>query len=80
MSQCTNRYLALCSKPKQLLRDGWSGLNAKIFVPFCGFVRADGATMEFPNSTIAQNNAPLIAGGGTRPDSFAKNSGSCGFI
>lgn len=79
MSQCTQRYLALCSKPKQLLRDGWSGINAMIFVPFCGFLRADGATITFPNSTIAQNKSPLLAQG-TMPDTFQKNPGACGWV
>lgn len=80
MSQCTNRYLALCSKARPLLRDGWAGINAKIYLPFCGFFRADGATVVYPQSTIAQNRSPLMQGGGAPPDTFQKNSGSCGWI
>jgi hypothetical protein len=79
MSQCTNRYLSLCSKPVQLLKDGWGGANAKIFMPFCGFVRADGALMVFPRSTVPQDFT-LQLSSGSQPDSFNKNSGSCGWI
>jgi len=72
MSQCTQRYLALCSKPKPLLKDGWAGINAKIFLPFVGFVFGSGATVVFPGSTVPQDYSPLLAGA-TKANTFQKN-------
>lgn len=61
MSQCTNRYLSLCSKPVLVSRDGLTGENAKLNLPFYGFWFASGATYTFPNTTVAQWTKRTIA-------------------
>lgn len=77
MSQCTDRYLSLCATPTPLGRDGYTGANAHIYLPFCGFVFFSGATIEFGDSTIPQYVRRSI-GGVTMPDTFNKgDSGVC---
>lgn len=81
MSLCCKReYMSLCSIPRVLNRDQWAGPNAKLFLPFCGFVRADGATMTFPGSQIPQFAGPIISGV-RQANSFTKygcEPGICG--
>lgn len=74
--QCTQRYLSLCGIPPTLNRDGYTGINAHIFVPFCGFVFASGATITFPGSTIPQDQSRVI-GGISMPDTFTKTGAAC---
>lgn len=62
MAQCTNRYLSLCSIPPALNRDGYAGPNAFIFVPFCGYIFASGATISFPGETVPQVKRRTIGG------------------
>lgn len=76
MSQCTPRYLPLCSIPTRTNKDGFTGANAKIYLPFHGFLFASGETITFPNSTIAQDETPFLAGT-TKPDTFQKDGSWC---
>lgn len=62
MSNCGQRYLPLCSIPKLMNRDGYTGPNAKIYVPFCGLVFASGATFTPTNSTIPQSDQLFMSG------------------
>lgn len=71
MSVCNREYVPLCSIPRLQLKDGQAGPNAKIYIPFAGFVRADGATMTFPGSTIPQDNSRFLVGA-TKVNTFQK--------
>jgi hypothetical protein len=73
MASCCNRpYLVLGQLPRALNRDQWAGPNAKVFLPFEGFVRADGATMNFLGSTIPQYGAGPVIGGTVKANTFSK--------
>lgn len=74
--QCGPRYLSLCSIPKLLMRDGYGGPNAHIYVPFCGFIFASGVTYTFPGSTVAQDMSHTVAGI-SKPNTFSKNNCEC---
>lgn len=76
LNQCSQRYLSLCGIPPVLNRDGYTGENAHIYVPFCGFVFASGQTITFPGSTVPQDQSRVI-GGISMPDTFAKNNCGC---
>lgn len=69
---CNRQLLNLCDVSRIQLKDGQAGANAKIYVPFLGFVRADGATMTFPGSTIPQDKSRFFAGA-TKVSTFQKD-------
>lgn len=75
--QCTDRYLALCSIPARMSRDGVAGANAHIHLPFHGFYFFSGQTYTFPGSQITQD-AKTFVGGVSRPDTFKKEGAYCG--
>ena len=60
--QCDQRYLSLCANPAVTNRDGYSGANANIYLPFYGIYFFSGAQAVFPGSTISQNTSPTIGG------------------
>jgi hypothetical protein len=63
--------LPLCSTPVAVTRDGNTGSQAKLLLPFVGYWFASGAQYAFPNAVIAQSNATTIHGT-TMADTFAK--------
>jgi len=74
---CKNEYLPLCSIPARMSRDGWAGENAKIYVPFHGFLFFNGATFSTASATIPQDKKRFI-GGVTKQGFFKKEGGFCG--
>ena len=54
--------LSLCSIPKVANKDGYAGANAKILMPFYGYLFASGATYTFPQSMIPQDGSRTIHG------------------
>lgn len=76
--QCGTRYLPLCSIPKIVNRDGFGGENGKLYIPFCGFVFASGATFAPVGATVPQDPSRTI-GGIVKPDTFSKGfTTNCG--
>lgn len=68
--------LSLCSIPKITTRDGWTGANARLYLPFYGYWFATGADISFPKSTIAQDPSPTLSAT-VKPDTFQKSYGIC---
>lgn len=54
--------LSLCETPPVLLRDGYTGVTAKILMPFLGYVYASGVTLTFPSSVIPQATDKKLSG------------------
>lgn len=50
-----------------MMRDGWAGVNAHIYLPFYGYWFASGAVFTPARSQIAQSTQPFI-GGITKPN------------
>lgn len=65
------RYLSLCRIAPRGNRDGYGGENAKLYLPFHGYVFASGQTFTPVGSTIAQDQSRFI-GGISKPDTFRK--------
>ena len=80
MSQCSSRYLPLCSIPKLVSKDGWTGPNAHIYLPFsaAGFYFFSGDTYNFPGSTVAQDQSRTFGGVSKPGSSYHKEGGWCG--
>lgn len=78
MSQCTDRFLPLCSIPARMLRDGYGGANAHIYLPFYGFFFASGDNYTFPGSTVPQNQSRFIGGVSKPGNGFHKEGAYCG--
>lgn len=70
--------LPLCSNQKIAIRDGNTGADARLLLPFYefGYWFASGQQYTFPNATIAQDTSMSI-GGTTKPDTFTKGPGIC---
>lgn len=70
--------LPLCSNPKTVIRDGWTGATANILLPFYdyGYWFASGAQYTWPSATVAQDQS-LTMVGTTKPDTFIKAPGIC---
>lgn len=68
-----NRHplLPLCSISTLVSRDGYSGANASIYIPFMGQYFFDGSTRSYPGSTVPQDNSRTI-GGSRRKGTFSK--------
>ena len=77
MSQCTERYLSLCSIPTRMSRDGFAGEYAKLHLPFYGVYFFSGAQFTPVGDTVAQDTSKFI-GGVSRPDTYMKENCFCG--
>ncbi len=79
MSQCTTRYLPLCSIPAKMSKDGFAGETAKIYLPFsdAGLYFFSGATFAPVGDTIPQDTSKFISGV-SRPDTYTKEGCFCG--
>ena len=56
------QLLSLCATPVALLRDGYTGANAKLLIPFVGWWYASGQTLSFPSSRLPQATGSKLAG------------------
>jgi hypothetical protein len=72
------QLLPLCSIPKVAMRDGYTGLMAKILLPFYsyGYWFASGQQYTFPGSTLLQDTSRVL-GGIDMPDDYQKAAGIC---
>lgn len=77
MAQCTERYLPLCTIPPRMSKDGWAGSNAKIYLPFIGFVFFSGATFTPVGDTAAQDDK-MYLGGLVKGGVYSKEGCYCG--
>ena len=79
MSQCTQRYLPLCSIPARMSKDGFAGETAKIFLPFsdAGLYFFSGAQFVPVGDTVAQDKSKYL-GGVAKPDTYMKEGCFCG--
>lgn len=77
MSQCSERYLPLCSIPARMSRDGWAGSTAKIFLPFHGLYFFSGEEYTFPGTTVPQDGSQFV-GAPTKEGIFKKEGAWCG--
>jgi hypothetical protein len=71
--------LPLCSTPVVVTRDGNTGSQAKLLLPFLDhYWFASGAQYTFPNATLAQDQSATIHGT-VMADTFAKDccTGGC---
>lgn len=68
--------LSLCSTPAVLMRDGYTGANAKLLIPFIGWWYASGQTLSFPASRIHQAVGTRL-GGAYMIDNYAKDCCDC---
>lgn len=68
---CPRQKLSLCSIPTLVSRDGYSGNNAHIYLPFCGFHFFDGSVRTFTNYLAPQDNS-ITVGGVKRTGVFSK--------
>ena len=70
----------LCGIPKLAMRDGYTGANAHIILPFYGASNgiwfASGQQYTFPGSTIGQYTGRALVGT-TKPDVYRKAAGVC---
>ena len=66
--QCTPRLMPLCSIPPLLGKEGQSGPNAQVYIPFYGFYRFDGQTYTFPYSTVPQDSTRFVTGNYKTPN------------
>lgn len=71
------QLLPICSTPKQAIRDGYTGANAHIYVPFSGYWFASGQSYTFPSDTNVQQNQKITIDGTTKPDTFQKDCCHC---
>jgi len=62
MSQCTPRYLSLCSVPQRMSRDGLAGANAHINLPNYGLLFFSGAVFTPVGAQIPQDDSMFVAG------------------
>lgn len=69
--------LSLCYVPNVAMRDGYSGGNAKILLPFYGYWFASGQQYTWPTATIGQDLSRRV-GGINSPDVFQKDCCCCG--
>lgn len=65
-------FLPLCSIGKVANKDGYTGANAKLLLPFVGYLYADGRTESYPSSTIAQDESRTFSGT-AMADTFRKD-------
>jgi hypothetical protein len=71
------QYLALCAIPARASRDGYSGINAHLYLPFVDHIYFfSGAVEAFPGGRVAQNKARFVAGNDI-PTSFSKGFDCC---
>lgn len=68
--------LPLCSDAKVSIRDGYTGANARLFIPFydqgSGYWFASGLIPTFPDSTVVQDKSRTL-NGLNRPDTWSKD-------
>lgn len=66
--------LPICSTAKIAIRDGYTGANARIELPFYpyGYWFVSGQQLTFPSGEIAQFKG-LTLNGTVRPDTFMKD-------
>lgn len=74
----TDQLLSLCSRQKITTRDGYTGPNARVWVPFYGYWFADGRQIYTDNTfaDVAQNTAMNMSGL-IKPNVFQKDCCSC---
>lgn len=74
----TKALLPLCSVPKIAIRDGLTGADARLLLPFYefGYWFASGQQYTFPTGTAAQD-ASMTMLGTSKPDTFTKGPGIC---
>lgn len=79
MSQCTNRYLPLCSIPVAMSKDGFAGETAHIILPFsdAGIYFFSGAQFVPVGDTVAQDTSKTLSGV-SHPDTYMKEGCYCG--
>lgn len=73
------QLLSLCAIPKLATRDGYSGPNAKLYLPFSsgnGYWFASGQQYVWPNALIPQDRE-LSFSGTWKPNTFQKDCCSC---
>lgn len=68
--------LGLCSIPALAGRDGISGANAKLSLPFYGWWFASGQQYSWPQSQVAQYGK-MTLNGSAMPDVYQKDCCSC---
>ena len=68
--------VSLCSTPPAVVRDGYTGPNAKVLVPFLGYWWAAGVTVTFPGAVAPQAPGKTISGT-SQIDTFQKDCCSC---
>ena len=68
--------LSLCANPVTVLRDGYSGANAKLLIPFIGYFFASGQHLVFPGSRGPQASGTRM-GGIKMIDNYAKDCCDC---
>ena len=74
----TNVLLPLCSLQKVATRDGYTGPNARVWIPFFGYWFADGRQIFTNNvrADVAQNRSYNMQGL-IKPNVFKKDCCSC---
>jgi hypothetical protein len=70
------QLLPLCSSAKVTIRDGMTGANARVYLPFYGYWFASGQQYTFPSGVAAQPQQ-LTMGGTSKPDTFQKDCCTC---
>lgn len=73
--QCTQRYLALSSKPTRVSRDGFAGPNANIYLPFYGYYFFDGSVRTFPGGGLIAQDRSRSMNGTHQPGGITGKSG-----
>ena len=68
--------LALCKTVQPVMRDGYAGSYAHIYLPFYGYWFASGAQYAFPASSVPQNKQ-MTLGGSVQKDTFVKDCCDC---
>jgi len=78
MSLLQPNLLNTSTIPKLVLKDGWTGANAHIYLPFYsyGYWFASGQQLTFPRSQIPQDTS-LVFSGTIKPNTFRKDCCSC---
>ena len=64
--------LPLCSTSPVVMRDGWTGKYARIFIPLIGYYFADGSTISGDAGTVEQATSKTL-GGTTMTNEFQKD-------
>lgn len=72
-----HQYLPLCGIPARLSRDGYSGPNAHIYIPFANTLYFfSGATVTFPSGEVPQDRSRIVAGNNI-PGHYTKGFDCC---